>query len=55
MTDSTTRTDAAGKAVISLQGRGKFLLSAVHMQEAPPEGTAKWESYWASLTFEIRR
>jgi hypothetical protein len=55
VTDSTTRTDAAGKAVISLQGRGKFLLSAVHMQEAPPEGAAKWESCWASLTFEIRR
>jgi uncharacterized GH25 family protein len=55
VTDSTTRTDAAGKAVISLQGGGKFLLNAVHMQEAPPEGTAKWESYWASLTFEIRR
>ena len=54
VTDSTTRTDAAGKAVISLQGGGKFLLNAVHMQEAPPGRDAKWESYWASLTFEIR-
>ncbi len=54
VSDTTTRTDPAGKAVISLQGGGKFLLNAVHMQEAPPERPGKWESYWASLTFEIR-
>jgi uncharacterized GH25 family protein len=55
VTETTTRTDAAGKAVISLHGGGKFLLNAVHMQETPPERAAKWESYWASLTFDIRR
>jgi uncharacterized GH25 family protein len=55
VTDTTTRTDAAGKAVIPLQSGGRFLLNAVHMQEAPPGRTAKWESYWASLTFDIRR
>jgi uncharacterized GH25 family protein len=55
VTETTTRTDPSGKAVISLQGGGKFLLNAVYMQEAPPERDAKWESYWASLTFDIRR
>jgi uncharacterized GH25 family protein len=55
VTDTTTRTDPTGKAVISLRGGGRFLLNAVHMQEAPPDGAAKWESYWASLTFDIRR
>jgi uncharacterized GH25 family protein len=54
VTETTTRTDPTGKAVISLQGGGRFLLNAVHMQEAPPEQTARWESYWASLTFEVR-
>jgi uncharacterized GH25 family protein len=55
VSDTTTRTDAAGRAAISLRGGGKFLLNAVHMQEAPPQRSAAWESYWASLTFEVRR
>ncbi len=54
VSETTTRTDPAGKAVIPLQGGGKFLLNAVHMQETPPGRDAKWESYWASLTFEVR-
>jgi uncharacterized GH25 family protein len=53
VTDMTIRTDIAGRAVIPVQGGGKFLLNAVHMQEAPPGRNAAWESYWASLTFEI--
>jgi uncharacterized GH25 family protein len=55
VTETTTRTDPSGKAVIPLQGGGKFLLNAVYMQEAPPLRDAKWESYWASLTFDIQR
>jgi hypothetical protein len=54
VTESTTRTDAAGGAVVPVQGGGKFLLNAVYMQVAPPDRNAAWESYWASLTFEIR-
>ena len=42
--------DPAGHAVIPVGSGGKFLLNAVHMQEAPPERNAAWESYWASLT-----
>ncbi len=55
VTDTTTRTDDAGRAVISVRGGGRFLLNAVHMQEAPPGRVAAWESYWASLTFEVHR
>ncbi len=53
--ETTTRTDADGNAVISLRGGGKFLLNAVHMQEPPRGREAAWESYWASLTFEVSR
>lgn len=53
--ETTTRSDADGNAVISLRGGGKFLLNAVHMQEPPHGSEAAWESYWASLTFEVSR
>jgi uncharacterized GH25 family protein len=54
VTETTIRTDATGRAVVPLQRGGRFLLNAVHMQEAPPDRAAKWESYWASLTFEVQ-
>ncbi len=54
VTQRTTRTDPEGRAVIFLQGGGRFLLNAVHVQEAPPGLNAAWESYWASLTFAIQ-
>jgi Domain of unknown function (DUF4198) len=48
------RTDAEGQVRIESSTRGEFLVSAVHMVEAPRDGTAHWLSYWASLTFERR-
>jgi len=30
-----------------------WLLSAVHMIDAPPGSGARWESLWSSLTFEL--
>ncbi|MFK7902896.1 MAG: DUF4198 domain-containing protein [Nitratireductor sp.] len=51
------RTDENGKAKISLQGGGKFLLSSVHMIEGDDDPTTKigeWQSYWASLVFGIK-
>ena len=53
ITRTTTRTDAEGRAMVSLDGGGVFLLSAVHLQAAAPEGEVEWESHWASLTFEV--
>jgi uncharacterized GH25 family protein len=52
VSERVVRTDAGGRAVISLEGGGRFLLNAVHMQEASADKNAAWESYWASLTFE---
>ena len=48
-----TRTDQDGKAGFTLPGNGEYLVSAVHMIEAPAERNADWESYWASLTFGV--
>lgn len=50
------RTDAAGRVALDLPGlpgSGFWLVKAVHMIEAPAGGDADWESFWASLTFEI--
>lgn len=48
------RTDAEGRATISLKGGGKFLLNAVHLFEGDNvinEGDPEYFSYWASLVF----
>jgi uncharacterized GH25 family protein len=45
------RTDAAGRARIALPRPGMWLIKAVHMVPAPAETGARWETYWASLTF----
>jgi uncharacterized GH25 family protein len=47
------RTDAAGRVALDLPGPGFWLVKAVHMVDAPPETGADWESWWASLTFEL--
>lgn len=47
------RSDVAGRATIPLRHGGVWLISAVHMIEAPPALAADWESFWASLTFSL--
>jgi uncharacterized GH25 family protein len=47
------RTDAGGRVMLSLDLPGVWLVKAVHMVPAPEETGADWESFWASLTFEI--
>lgn len=48
------RTDASGRVRFKLGRSGAWLLTAVHMQEAPKTTPdADWESLWASLTFEV--
>ncbi len=49
------RTDAAGRVTFELPGGGFWLVKAVHMAAAPAGSGADWESWWASLTFEIAR
>ena len=45
-------TDISGRAHLSIDRPGVWMITAVHMIPAPAELTADWESFWASLTFE---
>lgn len=49
------RTDQQGRLRLRLASGGFWLVKAVHMVPAPKESGADWESFWASLTFEIPR
>ncbi len=49
----TARTDAAGRAVLPIAGSGVWLLNAVYLRPARSGEPATYESWWASLTFEI--
>jgi uncharacterized GH25 family protein len=49
------RTDAKGRVVLRLTDPGVWLIKAVHMEAAPPNAGVDWESWWASMTFELRR
>jgi hypothetical protein len=48
------RTDNAGRVQFRLRPGGMWLVKAVHMVPAPAGSHAEWESFWASLTFELR-
>ncbi len=47
------RTDAHGRAVIRLPAAGPWLLAVVHVERTPPGRQADWESWWASLVFDL--
>lgn len=47
------RTDAAGRVTFRLPRRGAWLVHAVHMVPARGDARADWESFWASLSFEV--
>ena len=47
------RTDTEGRARIELRHAGRWLLSAVHMERGAGPERADWESWWASLSFEL--
>ena len=48
------RTDADGRASLRIAHPGFWLIKAVHMEPAPPNAGVEWESWWASMTFELR-
>ena len=51
----TVRTGADGRARLPLNRAGRWLVKAVHMIAVPAsDPAADWESFWASLTFEVR-
>lgn len=47
------RSDRDGRVVLDLAAGRTWLVTAVHMVQAPAGTDADWESLWASLTFEI--
>jgi len=47
------RSDRDGRATFRIDEPGPWLIKAVHMVPAPPQSKADWESFWASLTFEV--
>jgi uncharacterized GH25 family protein len=48
------RTDAKGHVSLRLDEPGFWLIKAVHMEAAPPNAGVEWESWWASLTFDLQ-
>jgi hypothetical protein len=47
------RSDQDGRATFTIDEPGPWLVKAVHMVPAPAGSNADWESFWASLTFEM--
>lgn len=47
------RTGADGRVRLRLPRAGMWLVKAVHMIPAAAGSNANWESFWASLTFEL--
>lgn len=47
------RSDADGRVRLRLPRDGMWLIKAVHMIRAPSDAAADWESFWASLTFDL--
>lgn len=48
------RTDVRGRVSLPLHERGFWLVKAVHMEAAPADAGVDWESWWASLTFDLQ-
>lgn len=49
------RTDAHGRVALRLPRPGFWLVKAVQMEPAPQGVGVDWESWWASLTFELNQ
>jgi uncharacterized GH25 family protein len=48
----TTKTDKNGEAIVPLTKAGPYVIRLTHMEWVKKQ-THEWESYWASLTFEV--
>lgn len=49
----SARTGNDGRVRLHLRPGGMWLVKAVHMVPAPAGTNADWQSYWASLTFQL--
>jgi len=48
------RSDENGRATFPIDEPGPWMVKAVHMVPATTGSNADWESFWASLTFEMQ-
>jgi len=49
-----TRTDADGHASVTILSSGRWYLRSVHMIRHENDPEVRWESFWCTLTFEVR-
>ncbi len=50
---SAVRTDEDGYARLILHHSGRWMINVVYIEPAEESANAEWQSYWASLTFEV--
>lgn len=48
------RTDANGRLRVPVSGVGRWRIHTIRMERCADTAAADWESFWASLTFEVR-
>jgi len=46
-------TDSEGRVSLNLSEPGEWLIKAVHLVPVENDPKARWESFWASLTFQL--
>lgn len=51
----SSRSDRKGLVTLHLDRPGFWLVKAVHMEPAPPDAGVDWESWWASITFDLSK
>ncbi len=51
---SESKTDADGVARLAIPAAGRWYVRTIHMIERPDAPEFDWESFWASLTFEVK-
>jgi len=49
-----TTTDEDGHASVTVLSSGRWYLRAIHMIERADDPEVRWESFWCTLTFEVR-
>jgi uncharacterized GH25 family protein len=47
-------TDAAGRARLQIAESGRWYLRTIHMVRPADDSEVQWESFWATVTFEVR-
>jgi uncharacterized GH25 family protein len=48
------RTDGEGSIPVKIERAGRWRIHAVEMERLRDRSQADWQSYWATLTFEVR-